>query len=289
MKGHLWRAITLAVALVGASIPTHVNAQPPAEPGSAPAPATPPPATGGKESPPWKDPAAWIPAAAILVGALVAVWQLQTQRAAARHNAQLARLSKQLSDLYGPLYALYEAGERNWLQFLCEYSSDTRPLNVRLFLPDSGHSFAPPNSDALSEYRRRMKRLFMPTNYAMQRAISGHADLIIGDELPEELTSFLAHVAAATLLMNQWRTDATTSLDVEAHRVRYPHPSGLKNYLRAAFKVLKERQQAMLADPKMNLDERDLVEKMNTQKEVEAETWQVKGPSYSGAMGQRGA
>ena len=127
MKGHMWRTIMLAVALVSMSIPAHVTAQPPADPGPPPATATPPPATGGKESPPWKDLAVWIPAAAILAGALITAWQLGAQRAAARHNVQLTRLNKQLSDLYGPLYALYEAGERNWLQFLCEHSSDKRP------------------------------------------------------------------------------------------------------------------------------------------------------------------
>ena len=135
-----------------------------------------------------------------------------------------------------------------------------------------------------------MKRLFMPTNHAMERAVSVHADLIVGQELPEELASFLAHVAAATLLMNRWRTyDPTMLEDFEAHRVRYPHPLGLKNYLRAAFKVLKEAQQAMLADPKMDLDERQLVAQIELRIAEEAKAWRTQGPSYSDVLGQAGA
>lgn len=290
MKRREWLVVTLTVAIVSMAILAYAFGQPPAESGTGTPQVVPSPVTTGAGSLSWKDLVAWIPAFALLVTLLTFAWQISAQRAAARYNVQLTRLNKQLSDLYGPLYALYEAGERNWLQFLCEYSSDKRPLNVRKFLPDPDDSFTPPGTEAIAEYRKRMERLFMPTNRALAKAINEHADLIVGNTMPEELSSFLAHVAAADLLIDRWSTyDQTQKDDFNEHRVRYPHPVELKNYLRAAFKVLKEEQQAMLVNPKWVLNEKQLATQIEARKVQEAEAWRIQGPSYSGMLGERGA
>jgi hypothetical protein len=43
----------------------------------------------------------------------------------------------------------------------------------------------------MSEHRRRLEQLFMPTDIKM--VTIEHADLIVGTRMPEEFSDFLAH------------------------------------------------------------------------------------------------
>jgi hypothetical protein len=197
----------------------------------------------------------------LAVTIVVLAWQTKAKRADDKRAAQLQRLGKQLSDLYGPLYALYEAGERNWLQFVATHSHDTRKIEERGFLPDVNDTYPPPNAAEVLEYRRRMEELFMPTNLKMEAAITTHADLIVGTRMPDAFADLLAHVAAANLLVQRWRKAKPDEFGPERwadHHIEYGHPRNLKHLIRASFEVLKDVQQQMLSGRLATVNEADI-------------------------------
>jgi hypothetical protein len=167
--------------------------------------------------------------------------------------------------------------------FVARFSHDDRPWAVRTFLPSDSDKFAPPDTDCMVEYRRRMEQLFMPTNNKMEELIVQHADLIVGTRMPDEFSDFLAHVAAAKLLMHQWKKkDATFGPDQwKQHRVEYPHPWALKHRIRGSFEVLKSTQQAMLTGALESVDEADLDRRIKVRMKELAEEWVLEGPSYA--------
>jgi len=220
--------------------------------------------------------------ATILVGFGSLAFQARSKRRDDKRAAQLERLNRQLSQLYGPLYALYEEGERNWMAFVNRFSSDPRPLAVKTFLPSKLDEFYPPTADRMVEYRRRMEQLFMPTNITMELLLVEHADLLVGTRMPEEFSDFLAHVAAAKLLMHRWQTDPAFSPDLwQQHHTEYPHPPEMKNLIRASFEMLKSTQQQLLTGVLDSVDEEKLDGEIKDRMHKLAEQWRRDGPSYS--------
>ena len=227
----------------------------------------------------------YITVASIVAGFCSLAWQTRAKRNDEKRTAQLKRLSEQLSDLYGPLYALYEAGERNWMRFINEYSNDDRVLSQRTLLPSANNNFKAPSEGQLTEYRRRMKQLFMPTNIAMEAVIVGHADLVVGTQMPEQFSDFLAHVAAAKLVVHRWKTDSSFTLDSwEHHRIEYPHPDGLKHIIRASFEILKQTQQRVLTGELEFVDEKTLEKEIGQRMELFISEWNERGPSYASKL-----
>ena len=70
-----------------------------------------------------KDFLPFLPVLPVIVGLLIVYFQIQSKRRDEKLAVQINRLNQQLNDLYGPLYALYEIGEKNWFLFLEEYSN----------------------------------------------------------------------------------------------------------------------------------------------------------------------
>src|SRR3954470_3086613 len=106
---------------------------------------------------------------AVLIGKSI-YDQFNTRREGKR-AARLERLGKQLSNLYGPLFARYEIGERHWFAFLEKYSKDPMlEVEFKRFFPED-RDFAAPDATALEAYRSWMKTIFMPTNTAMEKVM----------------------------------------------------------------------------------------------------------------------
>lgn len=219
-----------------------------------------------------------------LLGAIVVVWQqsrtsirltadqieaaenrarddADQRRAQVERDRRIGRLDRQLAELYGPLLAEYEAGERNWFAFVLEFSFDEHKLKpLRRFFPaHTRPTFRHPDPEALAEYRRRMRLLFQPTNRRMRDIISAHLDLVVGFELPPQLVAFLAHAASVDELVARWSADESFTRSVasttDAHTVYYVHPSGMQHYIRAAFAVLADARAKMLGDAEIEIGE----------------------------------
>lgn len=152
----------------------------------------------------------------------------------ARRKDKLERVNQQLRLLYGPLYALNQAGNVAWTAF----RSKTRP----------GGSFfskePPPNSEELQAWRLWMTTVFQPLHDEMMLAITKHADLLIESDLPQPLQLFCAHVTAYKVVFERWnQNDFSEYVSV----MDYPTEE-INTYLQQSFKRLKAEQSRLLGD-----------------------------------------
>lgn len=216
----------------------------------------------------------WIPLIAVLIAQIVFIWKYYAEQKAKRKDekrtAKLNRLNQQLSDLYGPLYALYETGEKQWLTFVDKYSNDPMPVPEfkRFFVEE--RDFESPNPEQLKEYRLWMKTTFMPNNIRMEEVIVNRAELIVGKGMPQCLLDLCAHVAANKPVMDRWEAEDFDEASEEDHKAGYRHPGfAIREYVRASFNVLKKEQELLLNGEKDDTDENDLEKQINHQIEVQ--------------------
>jgi hypothetical protein len=141
----------------------------------------------------------WQASLSLGIPALVAVaGYLITYRNNLRLNQRkdrLDRVTRQLSDLYGPLFATASASNATWLVFRRQY----RP----------GGSFwdkpgPPPTPEEAAAWRLWMATVFMPLNRRMRDVIVDHADLLDEERMPDLLLEVCAHVAAYEAILKHW-------------------------------------------------------------------------------------
>src|SRR5262245_20332544 len=102
-----------------------------------------------------------------------------------QRSEKLARVNRQLSELYGPLFALTHASDTAWNAF----ASEKGPGHINIF--EMEHS---PTESELQEWRLWMTTVFMPINLRMYEIILSKSDLLIETKMPECLLQFCAHV-----------------------------------------------------------------------------------------------
>ncbi|MEW1690658.1 hypothetical protein ACIQOF_07880 [Streptomyces sp. NPDC091265] len=151
-----------------------------------------------------------------------------------QRQERLARTNRQLSDLYGPLFALTEANSRIFAAF--------KERNAR---PDGRSPFEhaiPPSDDELAEWRLWVTTVFLPNIQAMRDLVIGHADLLSGSEMPPILLQLCAHVSGYEITAARWERG-----DCEQHLSVVPFPSEeIAAYARNGFTGLKREQGRLL-------------------------------------------
>jgi hypothetical protein len=177
--------------------------------------------------------------ATIVVGVLIAfigygVKYVNDLRLAQRKD-RLDRVNRQLSELYGPLFALNAAGTRLWTEFM---RLPGRRSHVWLFeeADDKGKA-----------WRLWMTTVFMPLNVEMRNAVVDHADLLRDTDMPTCLLDLFAHVAGYETVLERWRTgdfdprdarDNTSVIDFPAEK--------LASYIDTAYFDLKREQSELM-------------------------------------------
>jgi hypothetical protein len=114
----------------------------------------------------------------------------------AQRNQRLERVSRQLGELYGPLYGLTDAETAVWRIFRSRY----RP---------GQHFFAeedPPSEEDLEAWRLWMTTVFAPINNRMYELVLSKSDLLIETEMPQCLRDLCAHVVGYHLVMKKWES-----------------------------------------------------------------------------------
>jgi hypothetical protein len=203
------------------------------------------------------DAATLVAVISILFTLLGVFWQVRAKRLDDKRTAQLQRLDKQLSDLYGPLYALFEKGDKQWRAFLREFSNCRDP-NFLGFFP-LANEFPPPNKEQLRVFRLWMENVFMPTNTQMEEIIINNAELLIGEEMPQPFLDFCVHVASLRYSVAEWNAPGFDQENWEKHKAIFPHPAGeLHVYINASFEVLKKEQSQLLSGEKSFINEKEL-------------------------------
>ncbi len=96
----------------------------------------------------------------------------------AQRQARLTRVNQQLSDFYGPLFALMEANGRTYDTWSSKYA---RPDGRDPFRHDT-----PPTEHELAEWRTWATTVFIPNIQAMRDVVVTKADLLIEEEMPQK-------------------------------------------------------------------------------------------------------
>jgi hypothetical protein len=153
----------------------------------------------------------------------------------ARREDRLSRVSRQLSDFYGPLFALSESGASIWNGFRTQY----RPGGKAYWDPTD-----PPSAAEAEAWRLWITEVFMPLNRQMVDVIVQKADLLDEAEMPEVLLEVCSHVAAYEAVLKQW-TNGDFSRNTSV--VDFPR-CALVRYTRESFRRLKSEQNRLLGE-----------------------------------------
>nr|WSW69060.1 hypothetical protein OG461_24280 [Streptomyces sp. NBC_00995] len=151
-----------------------------------------------------------------------------------QRQERLARLNRQLSDFYGPLFALTEANSRIFGAFM--------ERNAR---PDGSSPFAhetPPSDEELAEWRLWVRTVFLPNIQAMRDLVIKRADLLREPEMPPILLQLCAHVSGYEITVARWEQGS-----YDEHQSVVPFPGEeIAAYARHGFTHLKRRQGRLL-------------------------------------------
>lgn len=169
---------------------------------------------------------------AIIVAALGYTGTYITNLKLSRRNETLVRVTRQLSELYGPLLAYTESNSR----LFKAWESGLRPDGLSPYGRNRN-----PTDEELAELRLWMQSTFIPNVRKARDVVIQKADLLIESEMPEVLLEFCAHVGAYDMIMRQW-----DSGDNSNHWAVIRYPKDLNDYARSSFRILKERQVALL-------------------------------------------
>jgi hypothetical protein len=150
----------------------------------------------------------------------------------ARRKDRLDRVSRQLSDLYGPLLALVSASQSSWEMFRRRYRPD-----IPGFWDDPA-----PTADEAAAWRLWITEVFMPLNERMVDVITEHADLLDESDMPRSLLQACAHVAAYRPVIKRWHEE-----DFSEHLSVINFPSAeLLRFASEGFARLKAQQRTLL-------------------------------------------
>jgi hypothetical protein len=175
----------------------------------------------------------WKTAATLAVTVAIAVAGYIYSLHLTRRKDRFERVDRQLSEFYGPLLALVSAGDRSWLVFRKWY----RPGGGPFWDPKN-----PPTTVEADAWRLWMKEVFMPLNEQIVDVITGHANLLNENAMPECLLELCAHVAAYRPVLTSWEHG-----DFSNNTAPIPFPTpALHTYAAAAFTQLKTKQNKLL-------------------------------------------
>jgi hypothetical protein len=150
----------------------------------------------------------------------------------AQRNQRLERVSRQLGELYGPLYGLTDAETAVWRIFRDRYRSGK-------------HFFSevdPPGEADFEAWRLWMTTVFAPINNRMYELVLSKSDLLIETEMPQCLRDLCAHVVGYHLVMQKWEGgDFSENLSL----IPFPQTELLK-YVADSYNALKTEQARLL-------------------------------------------
>ncbi|MEU9992976.1 hypothetical protein AB0E10_40650 [Streptomyces sp. NPDC048045] len=152
----------------------------------------------------------------------------------AQRQARLTRVNQQLSDFYGPLFALMEANSRTYDTFSDKYA---RPDGRDPFRHDT-----PPTEQELAEWRTWASTVFIPNIQAMRDVVVTKADLLIEEEMPQALLQLCAHVSGYEITAARW---AQGNYGEHLSLISFPGRE-LREYIRDRFAQLKSEQAQLL-------------------------------------------
>jgi hypothetical protein len=149
-----------------------------------------------------------------------------------QRQERLARLNKQMSDLYGPLFAVTGTLDIAWRTFRSNYR-----VGVSYFHDETSEA-----TEAEKEaWRSWMINVFAPHNERLYELIVNHTDLLIEDTMPDALLQLCAHALAWRVVFYQWENN-----DYSTYEALVVYPEKLIPYAQESFVRLKREQAELL-------------------------------------------
>lgn len=168
----------------------------------------------------------------ILLALLGYLYTWFSSRRSSQQKAQLERVNLQLSNLYGPLFALVESSDISWRAFRSKHQPNSRYFS----------KVKPPAEKDIEAWRLWMKTVFMPINSQMYDIVQDNAELLIESEMPKCLLLLLAHVASFKAVIKKWKQN-----DFSEHESLVVYPSEeLIDYVNSSYKSLKREQSKLI-------------------------------------------
>jgi hypothetical protein len=149
-----------------------------------------------------------------------------------QRSEELARVNRQLSELYGPLFALTQASDTAWKAF----TSAKGPGNENIFAMERS-----PTEAELQQWRLWMITVFMPINLRIYEIILAKSDLLIETKMPECLLLFCAHVTAYQAVLKKWENN-----DYSEHLSLIDYPMEIIEYSHTSYQTIKAEQERLL-------------------------------------------
>jgi hypothetical protein len=255
----------------------------------------------------WGNVAEITTAIATVFAVAVAVATIIAKRRDDRRADRLTRINRQLSEFYGKLSILYEAGMSDWLSFVYQHGNDSQqpnkhfrrffPYEVKESEPITQFNPPPPTAEQLAAYRKWLRTLFMKTNEGMLEVIYSNVDLVVGKKMPQVFVVFASHVASLRLLLltldeeerivEQGGTSTLLGDWRQYVSLMSEHPGGrIGFYLNATFEVLKEEQEKLLSTDDEPLTEIQIAENIRVSVNEEARKWRDLEHEARAAVGQ---
>jgi hypothetical protein len=143
---------------------------------------------------------------------------------------QVARVDRQLSELYQPLAALLEESRLSRLDFLKkEGRSQILPTDRTL------------SDEELKRWVEKIEKDLMPRNDRMCALIRSKRDLVDGPALPASWQALLEHVDGWREDHDRWRKEGVPY----PFHARTSFPASLQRDLKASIAILEERRDAL--------------------------------------------
>ena len=175
----------------------------------------------------------WKTTATISATVLLAVAGYVYNLRLAQRKDRLERVNRQLSDFYGPLFALTLTSGALWELFRYNVKPDTH------YFFDERY---PPTAKQEEQFRLWMMHVFMPLHAHLFTIITQHADLVEEPDMPACLMQLCQHVADYRPIVARWEAG---DFSVQASSVPFPSHE-LNEYAAGRFQRLKARQARLL-------------------------------------------
>jgi hypothetical protein len=144
--------------------------------------------------------------------------------------ARLERVNRQLSELYGPLLAVSQAGTSAWRSF------------GHMYMRRDVTSMAEATPEELEKFRLWMQVVQMPLNERLAELVVTKADLLNGDDVPDVLLELCAHVFSYRGVIARW---ALNDFSRDFTALQFPG-ARLSAYASENYKALKVEQQELI-------------------------------------------
>jgi hypothetical protein len=179
--------------------------------------------------------------AVAMVGVAVAVIgyfvTYRTNLRLAQRNDRLERINSQLSEFYGPLFALTRSSDQSWQAFRKRY----RPGGGSFWKSDP-----PLTVEDAAAWRLWMTTVFVPVHQQMMELVLNRAHLIEEPDMPSCLLTLCAHVNGYQAILKEWETgEISIEREDNLSIVNFPGDE-LAAYAATAFSRLKAEQAELL-------------------------------------------